>query len=84
MGIIRLNGADNVVIALADLAARARSPRVWTGRCRRRCRAATRSPPAPIATGEKVIRYGQIIGQATDGYPGLRPCPQPQPRHGAA
>jgi hypothetical protein len=45
-GIIRLNAADNVVIALADLPAGAR-PRGWTAPWRKRCRAATRSPPAP-------------------------------------
>ncbi len=64
-GVIRLNAADNVAIALADLrpgaavapgvAALAPVPRGHKVALR------------PIAAGEAVIRYGQTIGQATGG-----------------
>ncbi len=63
-GIIRLNSADNVVIALADLPAGARPEGLGGALVQpvpRGHKIATRA----IAPGERVIRYGQIIGQAT-------------------
>lgn len=63
-GIIRLNAADNVVIALSDLAAGARPAGLdgpLTQAIARGHKIASRS----IAPGENVLRYGQIIGQAT-------------------
>ncbi len=62
--VIRLHPADNVVIALADLAQGthlldAGAP--LAGPVPRGHKVATR----PIAPGETVIRYGQIIGAAT-------------------
>jgi altronate hydrolase/galactarate dehydratase len=38
---------------------------------------------APIAPGANVIRYGQIIGAATQAIAPGGACPHPQPRHGA-
>ena len=67
-GIIRLNGADNVVIALADLAAGARPEGLGgylPGPVPRGHKIATRA----ITKGEQVVRYGQIIGQATTDIP---------------
>lgn len=66
--IIRLNGADNVVIALADLAAGAHPPGLdgpLVAPVPRGHKIAARA----IAAGEVVIRYGQIIGQATVDIP---------------
>ena len=64
-GVIRLHGSDNVVIALQDLAAGSRPaevPTALTGAVPRGHKIAVRD----IAKGEEVIRYGQIIGQATE------------------
>jgi altronate hydrolase/galactarate dehydratase len=67
-GAIRLHGSDNVVIALQDLPAGGTVGAV----------AASLPGPVPrghkiaargIAKGEKVIRYGQTIGQATQDIP---------------
>ncbi len=66
-GIIRLNSMDNVVIALEDLPP-GRGLTGWTDPWCRPSRAATRSPRA-LAAGERVVRYGQIIGQATVDVP---------------
>ena len=66
--IIRLNGADNVVIALADLGKGAQPPGLdgpLTGPVPRGHKIALRA----ISAGEAVIRYGQIIGQATVDIP---------------
>lgn len=63
-GVIRLHGADNVVIALADLRAGDRPTGLdvaLAGPVPRGHKIAARA----IGKGEKVIRYGQIIGQAT-------------------
>jgi len=62
-GVLRLSARDNVVIALRDIAA---------GEALAGVRAQTKSATmrghkiasAPIAKGESVYRYGQIIGQA--------------------
>jgi altronate hydrolase/galactarate dehydratase len=62
--IIRLHPDDNVVIALADLPAGAAPEGLdvaLAGPAPRGHKIASR----PIARGENVIRYGQIIGQAT-------------------
>ncbi|MCX8955170.1 SAF domain-containing protein, partial [Ruegeria sp. NA] len=60
---IRLNPDDNVIIALRDLKADAQpdgiSIRLPTDIAR-----GHKIATAPIAAGENVIRYGQIIGQA--------------------
>jgi altronate dehydratase len=64
-GIIRLHASDNVVIALSDLRAGA----VVAGLDGALASAVPRGhkiAARPIAKGEQVIRYGQIIGQATD------------------
>jgi altronate hydrolase/galactarate dehydratase len=64
LGVIRLHGADNVMIALADLAAGTRPEgldHALTQAVPRGHKIAAR----PIARGENVLRYGQIIGQAT-------------------
>ncbi|MCV6591975.1 MAG: altronate dehydratase family protein [Silicimonas sp.] len=61
--ILRLSAADNVVIALADLAAGATPDGLdvpLTGSVMRGHKIASRA----IAAGENVYRYGQIIGQA--------------------
>jgi altronate hydrolase/galactarate dehydratase len=67
-GTIRLHADDNVVIALADLRAGARVEGVaLPGPVPRGHKIAARA----IAQGAQVIRYGQIIGQATaDIVPG--------------
>lgn len=64
LGVIRLHAADNVVIALADLGTGARPDGLdhpLTQAVPRGHKIAAR----PIAMGENVLRYGQIIGQAT-------------------
>ncbi|MFD1696162.1 UxaA family hydrolase [Roseibium aestuarii] len=61
---ILLHADDTIVIALADLEAGDHIPHVEVAlpaKVMRGHKIARR----PIATGEKVIRYGQIIGQAT-------------------
>jgi altronate dehydratase len=63
-GIIRLHGADNVVIALSDLRAGSMPSGLdvpLTTSVPRGHKIATQ----PIPKGGQVIRYGQIIGQAT-------------------
>ncbi len=63
-GVIRLHGLDNVVIALQDLGAGSRLgllPVALPGAVPRGHKIATQA----IAAGQEVIRYGQIIGQAT-------------------
>ena len=67
-GIIRLNAADNVVIALSDLAAGSQPEDlggILVQPIPRGHKIATRA----LARGENVIRYGQIIGQATADIP---------------
>jgi altronate hydrolase/galactarate dehydratase len=67
-GVIRLHVADNVVIALKDLAAGSRPEGLDVplgGSVPRGHKIAARD----IAKGEEVIRYGQIIGQATEDIP---------------
>ncbi len=62
--VIRLNPADNVVVALRDLAAGAVVPEVpvpLAGPVARGHKIAARA----IGQGENVLRYGQIIGVAT-------------------
>ena len=64
-GIIRLHASDNVVIALSDLAKGACPEGLdipLPAAVPRGHKIATR----PIAKGETVLRYGQIIGQATE------------------
>ena len=64
-GVIRLHGMDNVVIALQDLAPGSHPAEVAAalpGAVPRGHKIATRA----ISKGDEVIRYGQIIGQATD------------------
>lgn len=63
-GIIRLNSMDNVVIALADLTAGAQ-PEGLDGPLAQAVPRGHKVSTRPIAEGELVIRYGQIIGQAT-------------------
>lgn len=63
-GVIRLHAADNVVIALQDLPAGAKAEHVTAplpGPVPRGHKIALRA----LAEGEQVIRYGQIIGQAS-------------------
>jgi len=63
---IRLNPLDNVIIALKDLASGATVPGLdvpLANPVARGHKIATR----PIADGEKVIRYGQVIGVASCG-----------------
>ncbi|MCU0827808.1 MAG: altronate dehydratase family protein [Tabrizicola sp.] len=67
-GVIRLHGSDNVVVALKDQPAGVRPPGITVplpGPVPRGHKIATRA----IAKGEEVIRYGQIIGQATEDIP---------------
>ena len=67
-GVIRLNGADNVVIALQDLPAGSKIeglPVPLPGAVPRGHKVAAQD----IAQGEAVIRYGQTIGQATSDIP---------------
>jgi altronate hydrolase/galactarate dehydratase len=63
--VIRLHASDNVIVALADLAQgeALEDGVVTTGAVPRGHKVAMRA----IAAGEKVIRYGQIIGAATQG-----------------
>lgn len=65
---IRLHADDNVLIALADLPAGAEVPGLSVplpGAVPRGHKLALR----PIATGDRVIRYGQTIGQAKEAIP---------------
>lgn len=68
--VVRLNPADNVVIALRDIEAGAQPegvPAQLLGSVTQGQKIATRD----IAAGQNVIRYGQIIGQAkADIVPG--------------
>jgi altronate dehydratase len=67
-GVIRLHVADNVVIALKDLSAGSRPEGLdapLAGAVPRGHKIAARD----VAKGEEVIRYGQIIGQATEDIP---------------
>ena len=67
-GIIRLHTTDNVVIALSDLRAGDQPAGLdvaLTGPVPRGHKIAA----AAIAQGAQVIRYGQIIGQATEAIP---------------
>jgi altronate hydrolase/galactarate dehydratase len=63
-GILRLSPQDNVVIALTDLPAGVSIPGAdcATGEPIPR---GHKIASAPISAGENVVRYGQIIGQAT-------------------
>jgi altronate hydrolase/galactarate dehydratase len=64
-GVIRLHGLDNVVIALQDMPAGSKPSEVASplpDAVPRGHKIAARA----IAKGEEVIRYGQIIGQATE------------------
>jgi altronate dehydratase len=67
-GIIRLHGSDNVVIALADLAAGA-APEGLGGALAGPVPRGHKIAARAIAAGERVVRYGQIIGQATVDIP---------------
>ena len=67
-GIIRLNAADNVVIALADLPAGAR-PAGLDGPLAQAVPRGHKIATRALAAGDQVIRYGQIIGQATADIP---------------
>lgn len=65
---IRLHAADNLVIALTDLATGATVPGVpvpLPGPVPRGHKVATRA----LRAGETVLRYGQSIGQATEDIP---------------
>ena len=67
-GVIRLHAADNVVIALKDQAAGAHAEGIAAAlpaAVPRGHKIAARA----IAKGEEVVRYGQIIGQATEDIP---------------
>ncbi len=67
-GVIRLHGSDNVVIALQDLPSGAAVPELalpLPAAVPRGHKIAARA----IAQGQQVIRYGQIIGQATVDIP---------------
>ena len=67
-GVIRLHGSDNVVVALKDQPAGAQPEGLSVplpGPVPRGHKIATRA----IAKGEQVVRYGQIIGQATEDIP---------------
>ena len=74
--VIRLHPADNVAIAVRrlptgaavanDVAAREPIP------------SGHKVAVAPIAAGEAVRRYGQVIGAATQPIPAGRPCACPQ------
>jgi altronate dehydratase len=61
-GVIRLHAADNVVIALADLPAGVDADGVVTAQAIPR---GHKVAVGAIAQGGMVLRYGQIIGQAT-------------------
>ena len=67
-GVIRLHGSDNVVVALKDQPAGARPEGLEVplpGPVPRGHKIAARA----ISRGEQVVRYGQIIGQATEDIP---------------
>ena len=66
--VIRLHASDNVIVALADLPAGAQVggvPGPLPGPLPAPVPRGHKIATQPIAAGEKVIRYGQIIGQAT-------------------
>ena len=65
-GVIRLHGADNVVIALEDLPKGAAVAGVALPQPVPR---GHKIAAGPIAQGQNVLRYGQIIGQATMDIP---------------
>ncbi len=67
-GIIRLHPQDNVVIALSDLGAGA-SPEGLGGALVQAVPRGHKIAARAIAAGERVVRYGQIIGQATVDIP---------------
>lgn len=67
-GTIRLHAADNVVIALSDLPVGA-TPTTVTAPLPKPVPRGHKIATAPIAKGAQVIRYGQIIGQATEDIP---------------
>jgi altronate hydrolase/galactarate dehydratase len=69
-GFIRLHPEDNVVIALADLAAGA-APAGLGGALIQAVPRGHKIAARAIAAGERVVRYGQIIGQATADIPAL-------------
>ncbi|MDO5528201.1 MAG: altronate dehydratase family protein [Paracoccus sp. (in: a-proteobacteria)] len=60
--VIRLHPDDNILIALRPLAA---GTQIGDIEARRDIPRAHKLAAAPIATGAPVIRYGQVIGQAT-------------------
>jgi altronate hydrolase/galactarate dehydratase len=65
---IRLHPSDNVVIALADLAAGTVLPELGLPLAAPVPRG-HKIAVAPIPAGDNVIRYGQIIGAATQPIP---------------
>lgn len=65
---IRLNSADNVAIALKDLALGAQVPGLG-GPLVQAIPRGHKLSLKPILAGEQVIRYGQIIGQASADIP---------------
>jgi altronate hydrolase/galactarate dehydratase len=67
-GIIRLHAADNVVIALSDLRA-GMHPAGLDGPLIQNVPRGHKISARPITLGEQVIRYGQIIGQASAEIP---------------
>ncbi|MBE2277842.1 MAG: altronate dehydratase [Rhodobacteraceae bacterium] len=67
-GIIRLNDADNVVIALSNLRA-GTAPAGLGGALPASVPRGHKIASRAIGRGERVIRYGQIIGQATEDIP---------------
>jgi len=67
-GTIRLHAADNVVIALSDLPAGA-APATVAAPLPKAVPRGHKIAAGPIAKGAQVIRYGQIIGQATEDIP---------------
>lgn len=66
--IIRLNPADNVVVALADLKAGAMPAGLDVALIQAVPRG-HKIASSPIAKGQSVLRYGQIIGQALEDIP---------------
>ena len=68
--VVRLNGRDNIVIALQDLEAGREIEEVGAA-LQSSVKRGHKIATAAIAAGENVFRYGQIIGQAkTDIAPG--------------